>query len=28
LQPLVSGWVGKHDHCTVLAVGFVIVGLG
>ena len=28
LQPLVSGWLGKHDHCTVLAGGFVIVGLG
>jgi MFS family permease len=28
LQPLVSGWLGKHDHCIVLAAGFVIVGLG
>ena len=28
LQPLVSGWLGKHDHTTVLAGGFVIVGLG
>jgi len=28
LQPLVSGWLGRHDHCAVLAVGFVIVGLG
>ena len=28
LQPLVSGWLGKHDHSTVLAGGFVIVGLG
>jgi predicted MFS family arabinose efflux permease len=28
LQPLVSGWLDKHDHGTVLAAGFVIVGLG
>ena len=28
VQPLVSGWLGKHDHTTVLAGGFVIVGLG
>jgi MFS family permease len=28
LQPLVSGWLGKHDPCTVLAGGFAIVGLG
>jgi len=28
LQPVVSGWLGKHDHCTVLAAGFVVVGLG
>jgi MFS family permease len=28
LQPLVSGWLGRHDHTAVLAAGFVIVGLG
>ena len=28
LQPLVSGWLGKHDPSTVLAGGFAIVGLG
>jgi MFS family permease len=28
LQPLISGWLGKHDRCAVLAGGFVIVGLG
>ena len=28
LQPWVSGWLGKHDHCAVLAAGFVVVGLG
>lgn len=28
LQPLVSAWLGKHDHCVVLAAGFVVVGLG
>ena len=28
LQPWVSGWLGRHDHCAVLAVGFVVVGLG
>jgi MFS family permease len=28
LQPLVSGWLGRHDHCIVLAAGFVVVGLG
>ena len=28
LQPWVSGWLGRHDHCVVLAVGFVVVGLG
>jgi len=28
LQPLVSGWLGKHDPRTVRAGGFAIVGLG
>jgi MFS family permease len=28
LQPVVSAWLGKHDHCAVLAAGFVVVGLG
>lgn len=28
LQPWVSGWLGRHDHCIVLAAGFVVVGLG
>jgi MFS family permease len=28
LQPLVSGWLDKLDHCTVLAAGFAVVGLG
>ncbi len=28
LQPWVSGWLGRHDHCAVLAAGFVVVGLG
>lgn len=28
LQPWVRGWLGKHDHCIVLAAGFVVVGLG
>jgi len=28
VQPLVSGWLGRHDHSSVLAVGFVVGGLG
>jgi MFS family permease len=28
LQPWVSGWLGRHDPCIVLAAGFVVVGLG
>jgi MFS family permease len=28
VQPLVSGWLGRHDHSSVLAVGFLIGGLG
>src|SRR5215471_16173340 len=28
LQPWVSGWLGRHDPCIVLAAGFVVAGLG
>lgn len=28
VQPLVSGWLGRPDHSSVLAIGFVVGGLG
>jgi hypothetical protein len=26
-QPVVGGWLGKHDHCTVLAAGLSLPAL-
>jgi predicted MFS family arabinose efflux permease len=28
VQPLVSGWLGRHDHSSGLAAGFLVGGLG
>jgi MFS family permease len=28
VQPLLSAWLARHDHVSVLAAGFAIVGLG
>jgi MFS family permease len=28
VQPLLSAWLARHDHVSVLAVGFALVGVG